>query len=417
MKKSFRPISISLSPNVEEDDLRLTFKTLLRPGNYINGENIKKAEKELKNYLNSQYCLSFNSGRSALMTILKSLNFSKGDEIIVQGFTCNATVNPILWNDLKPVFVDCNDNFNLDKDKLKEKISSRTKAIIVQHTFGIPADIEVIQEICNENNLILIEDCAHSLGASYNGKKVGTFGDITFFSFSRDKVISSIYGGMATTNNSEIGKKLEKTYQEIEFPSSFWVFQQLIHPLLFEYLFLPLYDFLKIGKVLLIIAQQLRIVSKAVHYREKKGEKPSYFPTKLPNALATLALNQIRKIDKFNKHRKEIVKIYQKEFSNTEFEFPVLEKAKDPIYLRFPLIHFEAHQIITEAWDNNLLIGDWYRSPVAPYDTKLEKVHYEKGSCPNAEELSFLTLNLPTHINISKKSAKKIAQFIKEQIK
>lgn len=417
MKKNFRPVSISLSPNVEEDDLKLTFKTLLRPKYYRNGDNIQKVEKELRNYLNLKYSFSFNSGRSALMTILKALNFSENEEVLLQAFTCNATVNPILWNNLKPVFVDCNDNFNLDINDFKNKINSKTKAVIVQHTFGIPAQIKKIREIAKKNNLVLIEDCAHSLGASYDGKKIGTFGDVAFFSFSRDKIISSIYGGMLVTNDLEISKKVEKVYKEIEFPSSGWVFQQLIHPLLFEYLFLPLYDFLKIGKILIIIFQKLRIISKAVHYKEKKGKPPSYFPARLPNALATLALNQIKKIDKFNKHRKEIAKVYQKEFSNTEFEFPVLEKEKDPAYLRFPLIHSKAHQIITKAWDNNLLIGDWYRSPIAPDDTNLEKVHYKKGSCFTAEELSFLTFNLPTHINISKKKAREIAQFIKEQIK
>lgn len=417
MKKRFRPISISLSPNVEKDDLALAFRTLLRPGKYIHGDNIEKTEKELRRYLNAKYSFSFNSGRSALMTILKALNLSPGKEILIQAFTCNATVNPILWNNLEPVFVDCNNNFNLDINDLKKKISSKTRAVIVQHTFGIPAEIEKIKKICEQNNIILIEDCAHSLGASYKGKKVGTFGDLSFFSFSRDKVISSVYGGMIITNNSEIKQKIEKIYKKIDFPSSFWVFQQLIHPLLFEYLFLPLYNFLKIGKVMLILAQQLKIVSKAVHYTEKQGKKPSYFPAKLPNGLATLALNQIKKIDKFNKHRRELAKIYQKEFSGTEFKFPVLEKEKDPIYLRFPLTHSSAHEIIVKSWSNNLLIGDWYRSPVAPYDTNLKKVHYQKGSCPKAEELTLSTFNLPTHINISKEQARKITQFIKKQVK
>ena len=417
MKNKFRPTTISLSPNVEKDDLNLAYKTLLSPKKYIRGDNIQKLENKFKNYLNSDYAFSFNSGRSSLMTILKALNFDKNEEVIVQAFTCNATVNPILWNNLKPVFVDCNDNFNVDVNDLEEKITSKTRAVIIQHTFGIPAEVEKIKKICKENNLILIEDCAHSLGASYNGQKIGTFGDVAFFSFSRDKVISSVYGGMVTTNDFEIGRKIKNDYAEIDFPSSLWVFQQLIHPLLFEYLFLPLYNFLKIGKILLISAQLLRIVSKAVHYREKQGKKPSYFPAKLPNGLAGLALNQMEKIDKFNKHRVEISKVYQKEFADTDFEFPSLGKEKSPIYLRFPLIHPDAHEIIINAWNNNLLIGDWYRSPVAPYDTNLEKVSYKKGCCPNAEELALSTFNLPTHINISKKKAKEIVQFIKNQIK
>ena len=165
-------------------------------------------EKEFKKYLGVKYAISFNSGRSAFLAILNSLELKNDDEILLQAFTCNAVPNPIIWAGLKPVYVDCDEKtFNIDIEDLKRKITQKSKVVIVQHTFGLPAEMDEILEICQKNNLILIEDCAHSLGAEYKGKKVGTFGKAAFFSFSRDKVISSVYGGMVATNDDEFGEK------------------------------------------------------------------------------------------------------------------------------------------------------------------------------------------------------------------
>ena len=134
---------------------------------------------------------------------------------------------------------------------------------------------------------------------------------------------------------------------------------------------------------------------------------PSYFPKRLPNALAILALNQFRKLEKLNEHRRKIAQFYidQGFISNND---------PDHIYLRFTVKHIKAHQIIKEAWKKNLLIGDWYTTPIAPHDTKLEKVGYQTGSCPKAERLAKQVFNLPTHINISEKDAQKIVDFIKK---
>jgi len=139
--------------------------------------------------------------------------------------------------------------------------------------------------------------------------------------------------------------------------------------------------------------------------------RPDYFPKRLPNVLAILALNQFKKLGRFNSHRKEIADFYRKKLSNTSFELP---PEADQIYLRFSVKHPKAHEIIDKAWQNNLLIGDWYTNPVAPYDTKIDKLKYIIGSCPKAEVLSGKTLNLPTHINISKQEAEKIVYFIKQ---
>ena len=217
MCKAFKPISISLSPNTEKDDIRLASELILKPWQWKKGKETGKIEGELKGYLGIKYAVSFNSGRSALFAALKSLDLKKNDEILLQSFTCNALINPILWAGLKPVYVDClEDTFNINAEDLKRKITPKSKAVIVQHTFGLPAEIDKILEICQKNNLILIEDCAHSLGASYGGRKVGTFGKVSFFSFSRDKAISSVYGGAVATNDEILAGKIKEFQAAIQ---------------------------------------------------------------------------------------------------------------------------------------------------------------------------------------------------------
>ena len=417
IKNRFKPISISLSPNVEPDDIGLVLKLLFQPWKWKKGKAVKKFENSFKKYIGAKYAFSFNSGRSCLFAILKALNLPQGTEVLLQAFTCNATINPVLWHDLKPIYIDCDkDDFNIDINDLKSKISPKTRVLMVQHTFGLPANMDEINLIVRDPrgapDLILIEDCAHALGAEYKNQKVGTFGKAGFFSFSRDKVISSVYGGMVVTNDDILAKNLEKLQKELGCPSYFWIFQQLLHPILLNFIILPIYNFLDLGKIFLVLSQWFHILSKAVHQKEKRGSRPNYFPKTLPNALALVAQNQFNKLDIFNEHRKQIAKFYYDELKNTQF---VLPKREGNIFLRFTITHPKAHQIIYEAWHKeNILLGDWYTTVIAPDDTKLNQMHYKMGSCPTSEKLSKITLNLPTHINISKLDAGRIINFLKK---
>ncbi len=411
MANKFKPISISLSPNVQKDDVVLALRLLFRPWNWKNGVAIKELESNFKKYLGVKYAFSFNSGRSSLFAILKALELQKGSSVLLQAFTCNAVVNPILWADLNPVYIDCANDFNIAISELKTK-NQNSKVLIVQHTFGLPANMDEVLQIAKENNMIVIEDCAHALGAEFSGKKVGTFGDAAFFSFSRDKVISSVYGGMAVTNSDEIGKKLEALQKEFGQPSLFWIRQQILHPVLLHFIILPLYNFIDLGKLFLIFSQWVHILSKAVSWQEKRGERPDYFPKALPNALAMMAQNQFNKLEAFNIHRRQIADFYYQELAGTTFILPQKESS---IFLRFAVQHPKAHEIIYNAWHTeNILLGDWYTTAIAPDDTQLPLIKYEPGMCPTAENLAQKTLNLPTHINISMNDARRIISFLKK---
>ncbi len=414
------PISTSLSPNTENDDIRLSFKLLFQPWKFKKGVAVRQLEEEFKKYLKVKYSFSFNSGRSGLMAILDALDIKKcDDEILLQAFTCNAAVNPILERGAKPIFVDIDDTLNLDPEDLKKKITSRSKAVIIQHTFGWPAEgIEEILEIVKRNNLYLIEDCAHSLGARYKGKPCGTFGDIAFFSFGRDKIISSVFGGIVVTNNEKLAERIKKFQEKIDYNSNLWIFQQLLHPVLMNYLILPAYKLNEyLGKVFLVAFHKLLILSKSVYKKEKRGKIPKYFPKKFPNSLAILALNQFRKLEKFNKHRRKIADFYEKELKNTDFILPFNKHIKDriPVFMRYSILtNFNTNEILIEARKRKIFLNDgWRKKPIVPPDTDLEKIEYVLGSCPKVEKVAEKILNLPTHINISEKRAKRIVNFLK----
>ena len=402
-------IYTSLFPNFEKDDVSLCFRLLF--SSLKKGEHIKELELNFQNKFGFNQCLSFNSGRSCLMAILEAINIKKGDEVIVQGFTCNAVINPIINIGAKPVYVDLKKDLNIDEKKIQSFISSKTKAVIVQHTFGWPAEIEEIRDICKENNIYLIEDCAHSLGAKYNGKYVGSFGDISFFSFGRDKVISSVFGGMVVLNNQSLKIK------EYAFPSNLWTINQLFYPILMQYVFLPLFRF-RMGRLFYSLMFELNIFSlRSVTKKENKGMLPNYFGKKMPNALARLALNQLDKIDKFNEKRKQAAKLYFKEFKNTSIKMVFSEEygKREPVFLKFPILVKNPETILKKLRKENIFLNDgWRETVIVPPLTNQKTMKY-KGDCILSESMSKQIISLPTHMKITNKDIVKIASIIKKE--
>jgi dTDP-4-amino-4,6-dideoxygalactose transaminase len=416
--QELKPISISLSPNTEKDDIDLALKLISNPKGWKEGEKIKELEEEFKKYFGVKYTFAFNSGRAGLMAILKAMEIKQDNEVLLQAFTCNSAVNPILNFGAKPVFVDVDETLNLDPEDLKKKITSKSKAVMIQHTFGWPAKIDEISEICQKYNLFLIEDCAHSLGAKYKGKFCGTFGDAAFFSFGRDKIISSVFGGMVATNDEKIGERIKEFQEKLDYPSNFWIFQQLLHPILTNYLVLPAYGINSaFGRIILGLFHVFSVLSKGVYKKEKKGKIPKYFPKKLPNTLVILALNQFKKLERFNEHRREIADFYENELKNTKLVLPLAKSRENltPTFMRYPiLIQGDTDKILKEARKRKIYLDDgWRKTPIVPPDTDISKMKYTPGTCPHAEKLSKMILNLPTHINISKKDAEKIVDFLK----
>ena len=163
---------------------------------------VKSLEKAFANYVGSKYCLATNSGTAALHVAVAAAGIEPGDEVICPAFTFLATALAVLQHNAIPVFVDIDPvTFNIDANKIEEKITPRTKAIIPVHIHGLPADMDTILAIARRHNLVVIEDAAQAHGAMYRGRKVGTLGDMGAFSLQASKNLPAGEGGLFVTNN------------------------------------------------------------------------------------------------------------------------------------------------------------------------------------------------------------------------
>lgn len=178
---------------------------VLRSGWYILGNEVKSFEEEFAKYVGSEHCVGLASGLDALWIAFRVLGIGAGDEVIVQGNTYIASVMGITINGATPVFVEPDEYFNIDASKIEEKITDKTKAILVVHLYGQASNMDTIVEICKKHNLRLVEDCAQAHGAKFNGKQIGTFGDIGCFSFYPSKNLGAFGdAGAITTNDAKI---------------------------------------------------------------------------------------------------------------------------------------------------------------------------------------------------------------------
>ena len=193
----------------DEDDVRIVSKVIKRGMDWAIGPEVEQFEYQLAKYVGSNYCLVFNSGTSALHAALLSLGI-RGGSVLVPSFTFISTANSALMVGAKPTFVDIEeDTLGLDPSKIGRAINTSTKAIMPVHYAGLPCKIEEIKEISKKKKIPLIEDAAEALGSRIRKKMVGTFGDLSVFSFAGNKVLTTGEGGAIVTNSNKIFNKLK----------------------------------------------------------------------------------------------------------------------------------------------------------------------------------------------------------------
>lgn len=409
----------SLAPNTQLSDALKALGLIVMPWRWRTGSASAKVESWFNQFLPGHQAFTFESGRTALHALLTAANIRQGDEVLLQAYTCVAVPEPILWVGATPVFVDCDETLTISITDLEKKITPRTKAIIVQHTLGMPARIDELLALAARHSLLVIEDCAHALGATYHDKPVGSFGDASFFSFGRDKVVSSVFGGVAATKHDHLARALRTLQSEYPTPSSAWVFQQLLHP---PIMWLGKKTYRYGGIALIAVAKTLHLTSKAVQPQEKQGIRPLFALKRLPNALALLALRQLKKLEHVNSHRRTIAALYYDLLAPlqipSQFSAPIRDmsysriREYSPVFLRYTIWHARSKEIYTACKKEGILLGDWYDTVIAPRGVDYQKIGYVAGSCPNAEKIAQGTLNLPTDIHTSTRDAKKIASII-----
>lgn len=196
-------------PDITASDIQAV-SHVLHSGMLVQGVVVEELETKLADYIGVKHAIAVSSGTSSLHLALIALGIGDGDEVIVPAFSFIATANVVELVGAKPIFVDIEQTtFNIDVTQIEEKITARTKAIIPVHEFGLPCQIEKIITLAEKYKLSIIEDAACALGAFYNNRHVGTFGDFGSFSFHPRKAITGGEGGLITTNNDTLAKKIK----------------------------------------------------------------------------------------------------------------------------------------------------------------------------------------------------------------
>jgi len=394
-------IFTDFAPNESWNDAWVAIKMLLQPWQWKKGKNVVLAKKKLKMYFPSEDIFFFLTGRSALFQFFRSLALPKQTEILVQAFTCEAVVLPILANKLKPVYVDIESkSYSMAYEDLKRKFTKNAKVLILQHTFGlIPADREKILEFAKEHHLFVVEDLAHGFKHQSISKQISS-NAVYLLSFGRSKALSSVFGGCLITTNSILAQKLKLIEKNLIYPTNSFIATCLLYKPL-SMIIKSTYPFL--GKIIHRLVKIAKLLPPEITGKEKRGEFDHLLNKKLPNALAYLLLHQLKKIDQIWKKRKVTTEFYEMYFQ---------QKTNAPSLIRFPILVNDPLRLIKKARRKKIFLGRWYEQPVAPKELDLDRVGYRLGSCPHAEEVCRQIVNLPT--TIAKEEAVKLVKTLND---
>lgn len=350
------------SPILGKEEFKAV-ERVLKSGILAQGPEVEKFEKKVSNYIGVKYGIATSSGTTALHTSLLAIGIGKGDEVITTPFTFIATANSILYCGAKPIFVDMDEKtFNIDTKKIEEKITHKTKAILPVHLYGQPANMKHLIEIAEDHKLFLIEDAAQAIGAEFNGKKVGSFGDCGIFSFYPTKNITTGEGGMVVTNNKAIAEKCKKIRNHGEYKRYF-------------------------------------VDSLGYNYR-------------MTNIAAAIGLVQLKKLEKFNKKRIKNAKFLTKHLKGVgDIEVPFVDKNVKHVFHQYTIKTNKRDELKEFLNKKGIQAVVYYPLPIhkQPFYKKLGY----NDSLPVAEEISKKVLSIPVHPKLTKEDL----QFIVENIK
>lgn len=394
-------------------DAIFALANLLFPWRLINGPKIVEFENAFAKKIECKHAISFSTGRLGLYGILKALNIGEGDEVLLQVPTHIVVPNAIKYSGAKPVYIDCNlTDYNMDLSKISKQVTKNAKALILQHTFGIPVDIKTAQKLADKHNLVIIEDCVHALGAKYNGKMVGTFGKAAFFSTEETKVISTTMGGMVTTDDDVLASKLRAFKNQCN-PPGFWIsYGYVLKFILYYFLLEP--HFHRLTRSIYEFFGNRHPLPKATTKDDWYGKIPEKYETRLSNAQAAIGIRQLYKLEKNLAHRKKIVNLYQKELMHLGLKNIEISENCEPSWVRYPIWVVDQQQAFNQFLPYGLL-GLWFTS-LLEESVSLQYGDYVAGSCPNAEKAVKHLVNLPTHQHVKKADTKILVSAIKNLI-
>lgn len=320
---------------------------ILRSGWYVLGKEVKDFENNFSNYIGTKYCVGVASGLDALILSFRALGIREGDEVIVQGNTYIASVMGITMNGAKPVFVEPDEYYNIDSNKIEDLINKKTKAILVVHLYGQATNMEKILKLCKQYNLKLVEDCAQSHGAKYNNQMTGSFGDLACWSFYPSKNLGAFGdAGAVTTNDKDLA------------------------------------DYIKI---LRNYGSEKRYHNMVVGYNSRLDE--------IQAGLLNVKLNHI---DELLKDRERIANKYLKKINNIKIKLPRINVGCTHVWHLFIIQTEYRKELIDYLEKNGIQILIHY--PIPPHLSNAYKyLGLKRGSLPITEKYSETVLTLPLY--------------------
>lgn len=357
--------------------------------------------------------LTYYRGRVALHSILKGLGIGRGDEVITQAFTCVAVPEGILAAGARPVYADVEPGgFNLDPEDLPQKITSQTRAIVVQHTFGIPAQMPRIMQIADEYGIPIIEDCCHTLESKIHGRQVGTFGIAAFYSYEWGKPIVVGIGGSARVNDAALLAKLKSGLAEYQVPGLVGrmklALQYQVHNVLYRpALYWPL-------KSVFHSLSRLKLAKGNYNPVGTDEEVAEDFRLAMgPSQKQRLETKLKSGVDAYTAHSSHIVRRLQTELAGARgIQLPVMPENSEPVLARFPIRVEDKQRTIREARRRNIELAEWYATPVHPIPSSQGKVVcFEPEMSPQAENRTREIVSLPLHHRVTDAYVDKVVEF------
>lgn len=369
---------------VEQDDIDAVVEAL-RSDSITCGPKITEVEKKLCKITGAKYAVVVANGTAALHLAAMAAGFGQGDEVIVSSITFAASANCVLYCGAVPVFADINmDTYNIDPESIKKQITPRTKGIVAVDFTGQSVEHDAIGRICKENNLVLIEDAAHAIGTSYNGRMVGSIADMTCFSFHPVKTVTAGEGGAITTNDEQLYRRLMRLRAHgITRDRS-----EMVYP------------------------------TDALWYNEQVELGFNY---RMTDFQAALLLSQLRKLPKFSARRKEIMERYDKAFSEVpqihiQREIPESDTTRHLYVIRLnpDLLTCDRRQFFDALYAENVCPQVHYL-PVY-WHSYYEKLGYKKGICPNAERYYEWSMSIPLYYSLTDEEVEDTIQAVKKVV-
>lgn len=337
---------------------------VLRSGWYILGQEVSAFEEEFAKYTGAKYCVGLASGLDALWIAVRLLGIGKGDEVIVQGNTYIASVMGITMNGATPVFIEPDEFYNLDADKIEEKITNKTKAIMVVHLYGQATRMDKIVALSKKYNLRLIEDCAQSHGACFNGQMTGTFGDVGCFSFYPSKNLGAFGDAGAIITNDENLAKEFKVYRNYG--------------------------------------------SEKRYYNRVVGTN-----SRLDEIQAGLLRVRLQHLDSLNAEKQQIAKQYTQGIKNDKILLPTVAKGATSVWHQYVIQIKERERLIKYLKNKN--IGTIIHYPIPPHLAEAYAyLNKAKGSLPITEGYAEKVLSLPMYNGMEQKEIQHVIEAINQ---